>query len=153
MTSIPFYVSNSGNHATLVFVDLKKKTLEFYDSKFDYGNHDEINQTLTNLAREMGLTYQKKVNYPIQKDCNNCVFWSYYFVKRRLENPDFDPNTIENPSELIQQIRLEFILLKILGNIADSYTNLQSVENYPSLNKDIFQVFEDYILPEIAARH
>ena len=111
----PLHVTN--NHWTLVIIDQEKRTVEYYDSKKNYGNYEEIVKTLKELARSLSTKdpgqspYQffSKISKNLQPDSYQCGPWALYFLKNRLENPsvDFNKLDIEEAQDMIAKFRIE----------------------------------------------
>lgn len=117
----PFLVT--GNHYTLVYVDRQKRTIEFYDSKKDYGNregnfyHDEIVNELTKLGKMLTekdpgktpYTFSCKIQKEIQSDGFQCGPWTLFFLENRLKNPEIDFNQlgVAESKEMIAEYRLD----------------------------------------------
>ncbi len=84
------------DHWTLVLVDREKCTIEYYDSKSDHGNPEQIQQDLKRAAETAGAkegkpyTVVKKINNSIQADPMHCGPWVLNMLQKRLENPDVD---------------------------------------------------------------
>ena len=163
VTSIPLYLSiqdqdTKAAHSTLVFADLEKGTLEYYDSSQNYGNHNAICANLKQVADSLGLEFKKKVNKQIEKDNISSGFWTCYFLQKRLEDPNFDPDKIENPQVLERQIRLEFTLMRILYNLElkdDNLKNHGTPSSYATntmKNKNYFEMFEEFHLPILSGK-
>lgn len=96
----PFMVSQ--NHWTLILIDRERRTVEYYDSKKNYGNHAEIvayfNQFVVRLTSwDPGVPYQfiPKIKIKLQPDTFQCGPWTTYFLEERLKNPDFDFNSLD----------------------------------------------------------
>lgn len=117
---IPVDLLVSNNHWTLVYIDRQRRTVEYYDSKEKYGNHDEIVHKLTSIAEELSKQesnqppYQFicKINRVLQPDIYQCGPWMLYFLENRLINPDFDFNTlnIDEAQNIIKAYREKVIL-------------------------------------------
>lgn len=111
----PLHVTN--NHWTLVIIDQEKRTVEYYDSKKNYGNYEEIVKTLNGLARSLSAKdpgqspYQffSKISKNLQPDSYQCGPWTLYFLKNRLENPSIDFNKLDiaESQDMIAKFRLE----------------------------------------------
>ena len=111
----PLHVTK--NHWTLVFIDQEKRTVEYYDSKKNYGNHEEIVKTLKESTRSLSTRtpgqspYQffPKISKNLQPDSYQCGPWILYFLKNRLENPsvDFNKLDIEEAQDVIAKFRVE----------------------------------------------
>lgn len=103
-TCIPYKLVVGYAHTTLVFVDLKKKTLEYYNSFGSYDSFGKLDLSLSVLRRiaaELGLKFEVKVERCIQSDSSLCGYWVPYFLKKRLETPDFNFNKISDPTSVI----------------------------------------------------
>lgn len=157
VTSIPLYLSiqdpnTKAAHSTLVFADLEKGTLEYYDSSQNYGNHDAICANLQVVADSLGLEFKKKVNKQIEQGNFSSGFWTCYFLKKRLEDPNFDPDKIENSQNLERQIRLEFTLMRILYNLElkdekiKKHATPAAYATKMMRNKNYFEMFEEFHL-------
>lgn len=114
--AIPLVVS--GNHSTLLIIDKQRRTVEYYDSKVNYGNYDEIECELKEIALKLSseepnqkpYQYQQKTTKCLQPyDGYQCGIWILYFLKRRLEEPDFDFNTldVDDSQSMIQNFRIQ----------------------------------------------
>ncbi len=115
--SIPLHVSK--NHWTLVLVDRKKRSIEYYDSKKDYGNHDEIIDHLKGLEilltekdpGETPYTFSCKIEKELQPDGYQCGVWILYFLENRLKNPNvnFNDLNVQQAQKMIANYRLKII--------------------------------------------
>lgn len=93
----------SGNHWTLVVIDRKKRTLEYYDSKKNYGNYSEIVNRLEHFAQFLSAkdpekspyTFISKINKTLQLDSYQCGIWVAYFLEARCKNPEVDFNLLD----------------------------------------------------------
>lgn len=92
-TKFPIIGMPNNNHFVLIFVDFDLKTIEYYDSMVNYGNHEQIINNLEETAAHFGLKVEKKVTKCLQKDGYQCGAWFGFFLEKRLENEHFDPNT------------------------------------------------------------
>jgi Ulp1 family protease len=107
---------NSGNHWTLVVIDRDKRSIAYYDSKKDYGDHKKIVRFLQELTvnltqKDPGVnpyTFSCTVQQSIQPDSYQCGAWILYFSKKVLEDPAFDVNAIDRNSaqQMIANFRL-----------------------------------------------
>lgn len=102
----------SDDHYTLVIVDQGKKTVEYYDSKSNYGNHEHVVSCLSELAGKLSesdknsnkpYTFVKKITTSLQPDSYQCGVWACYFLEQRLKKPDFDFNQL-NVAKVQKQI-------------------------------------------------
>lgn len=117
--NFPFYVHVSGNHFVLVYVDRERRTLEYYDSLVNYGNHSKIREYLEKTARllsekDPGTEPFKllfKVEHRLQTDGYQCGPWTLFFLEKRLKEPAFDFNNIkvDEASNLIAQFREQVV--------------------------------------------
>lgn len=115
-----YHLNVSGNHWALVFVDRQKRTIEYYDSKKNCGNHDEIINRLTRLSRDLteknpgGRPYEliAKIENSIQPDGHQCGPWTLYFLEERLNNPHVDFNQLDfkKAQEMIKNYRLHVMV-------------------------------------------
>lgn len=93
----------SDNHWTLIFIDRIKRTIEFYDSKKNYGNHEEVIKYLEKFTNDFSIkdpgeksyTFIRKINTKLQPDSYQCGIWTLYFLENRLKNPDIDFNKMD----------------------------------------------------------
>jgi hypothetical protein len=93
------------NHWTMLIIDRAKKTVEYYDSKQNYGESKKIDDYLTNITAllnqydrkkgEKQYTYHRQIDKVLQSDGYQCGPWVLYFLEKRLENPNFDFNTLD----------------------------------------------------------
>lgn len=101
--SIVFPISVSGNHWTLLFIDRKKRTVEYCDSKISYGNYSQFVQDFKCVAEELSkadpggkpYVFTSKIQKNLQPDGYQCGPWILYFTEKRLENPDIDFNELD----------------------------------------------------------
>lgn len=97
----PFYLHVGGNHWTLLYIDMEKRTVEYYDSKKKYGDYESIEGQLQNITQflsvEDGKPYQfvHKTKKSLQPDSYQCGVWVAYFLSKRLKDPDFDFDAID----------------------------------------------------------
>lgn len=97
----PLHVT--GNHWALVFIDRRKRTVEYYDSMMTYGNHNEIITALQQLATNISTDNPKqpyqliqKINKRLQPPGSlQCGPWMLYFLENRVHNPDVDFNQLD----------------------------------------------------------
>jgi hypothetical protein len=97
----PLHVS--GNHWTLVLMDRDQRTVEYYDSFSQFGNHDEIVQHLQGLTATLSkedpgpkpYTFKRQITKAIQNDNYQCGPWTLYFLEHRLKDPSVDFNTLD----------------------------------------------------------
>jgi len=88
----PFNIS--GNHWVLIHINKKKKVVEYYDSKCHYGNFDKVTAMLQKLADELGYEFKSRITKSLQPDGYQCGVWIAFFMKKLLEDPDVDFNTL-----------------------------------------------------------
>lgn len=115
--NVPIYLHVSGNHWTLVYIDRERRTVEYYDSKKNYGNHREIVQKLTTIAEQLSkqepdqrpYRFICKIHKVLQPDSHQCGPWTLYFLEYRLINPDFDFNQLDvkEAQDLIKKYRIK----------------------------------------------
>jgi len=110
--SQPFFLNISDIHWTLLYIDHLRGNLEYYDSLKDFGEHSKIMDRLKEIAQQLtsrtGKAYQvlNKTTEKIQTDGYQCGVWVTYFLEKRLEDPNFDFNTLsEQPPALIKDQR------------------------------------------------
>lgn len=100
---MPFFLHLANNHWALVFIDRKLRTVEYYDSLLNYGNHEEIKTELQRIAGELTqqdpgsspYQFQCKLRKKVQQDGYQCGVWLLYFLENRLKNPQVDFNTLD----------------------------------------------------------
>lgn len=98
---IPLHVTR--NHWTLIYVNLDNRTVEYYDSKQNYGNFEEITATLKTCAEDLSkkfpgdalFTFESKIKKKLQPDPYQCGVWVLYFIEKLCENPRVDFNKLE----------------------------------------------------------
>jgi len=110
----PLHVS--GNHWTLVVVDRVRRSIEYYDSKMDYGNHVEIIANFKELAKELSekdpgkipYRFESKIKKQLQPDGYQCGIWTLYFLEERLKNPEvnFNQLDVEQAQKMIADYRV-----------------------------------------------
>lgn len=91
------------NHWTLIVVDLKKRTLEFYDSLKNYGNHARLTKELKDIAENLTrkISSRKpfrvicKIQKGLQTDSYECAPWTLYFLEQRLKNDAVNFNKLD----------------------------------------------------------
>ncbi|MCH9625541.1 MAG: hypothetical protein S4CHLAM123_07170 [Chlamydiales bacterium] len=108
----PFFLNISDIHWTFLYIDHLRGNLEYYDSLKDFGEHSKIMERLKEIAEQLtsrtGKEYQvlNKITEKIQTDGYQCGVWVTYFLEKRLEDPNFDFNTLsEQPPALIKDQR------------------------------------------------
>lgn len=119
----------SGNHWGLIYVDPKARTIEYYDSKENYGNHEEIVTYFTDLVKELSLKdpgqkdyeFICKIKEKLQPDGYQCGPWVLFFLEHRLQDPNIDFNQLDlkKAQTMIANYRLKIqkvILDKALHN-------------------------------------
>jgi hypothetical protein len=89
-------------HWCLIYIDRKRRTVEFYDSKYNYGNNAEFEESLTKVAQKLsavegGQPYQfvRKIQKVLQPDSYQCGPWTSYFLENRAANPEVDFNLLD----------------------------------------------------------
>lgn len=106
---------NLGNsHWTFVYIDHKKKTVEYYNS---FGNDHSARESLQKIAAQLNYRYINKVTTSLQNDAYQCGPWTCYFFENRVKNPDIDFNKMKNPSAEIANYR-KTTVEKIIKNQA-----------------------------------
>lgn len=113
----PLLMSN--NHWTLCVVNFDKRTVEYYDSKMNYGNHKQVCTKLETLTAhlttqfpgEKDFTFECKIKKSLQPDGYQCGVWILYFTEKLLENPDTDFNEldVEKAQTMIADLRMKLI--------------------------------------------
>ncbi len=102
-TVLAYPLNVTKDHWVLTLVDRQKRTIEYYDSLKDYGNHSEIVGQLKKLEsiltkKDSGKTPYKficKINKSLQTDGYQCGPWSLYFLENRLKDPEIDFNQLD----------------------------------------------------------
>lgn len=92
----------SDNHWTLLFIDYHNRSIEYYDSKCNYGNHAEIKSILEELAGKLSqenvqlppYSFACKIKDSIQPDSYQCGVWYLYLLQLRLTHPEVDINDL-----------------------------------------------------------
>jgi len=112
--AIPVHVS--GNHWTLLFIDRNKRTVEYYDSKQNYGNYQEGVKILKEATEELSkkdpgskpYVFSAKIKKKLQPDSYQCGCWVLYFLEQRLKNPEVDFNKLDisQAQEMIAKYRI-----------------------------------------------
>lgn len=136
----PYSLNVPWKHWTLVFVDRQKRTIEFYDSKKDYGNHHEIKKRLKKLAHDLSLKdpgaqpykFSAKIKKSLQPDSYQCGIWILYFLTERLKNPDVDFNQLdfENAQTMIKNFRIH-----VMAQLIEDYNTVK--RNYEKSKKAV----------------
>ncbi|MGE0198485.1 MAG: Ulp1 family isopeptidase [Simkaniaceae bacterium] len=98
---MPLHVTS--NHWTLIYVNLDTRVVEYYDSKQNYGNFEEITATLKTCAADLSekfpgdapFTFESKIQKKLQPDPYQCGVWVLYFIQKLCENPRVDFNALE----------------------------------------------------------
>lgn len=142
--NLPICLNVSGNHWTLVYIDREKRTVEYYDSKKDYGNHDEIKQKLIEFANKLSneepderpYKFECKINKVLQPDGYQCGPLVLYFLEKRLKDPEFNFNQISDAQNSIKEYRN-----KVRTKLIEMYHAVEVVakkekENYKNYYKD-----------------
>ncbi len=98
--AIPLLIS--GNHYVLLFIDPIIRTVEYYDSKKNYGPHAEIVAYLEDFTRQLTdndsdkpYKFICKIDKELQLDCYQCAPWTLYFLEERLKDPNVDFNQLQ----------------------------------------------------------
>lgn len=101
------FVNVSCNHWTLLLVDKQQKTVEYYDSKHNYGGEDykETIKGAKQVAKDFDYKFEEKIAKSIQPDGYQCGIWALYFLEERIKNPNISFNELPNPSKLIASFR------------------------------------------------
>jgi hypothetical protein len=130
-TILAYPLHVAGNHWTLVLVDRKERTLEYYDSKVNYGNHEEIKKylieiTLALTEKDLGEKPYKficKIKKNLQPDSFQCGPWILYFLENRLKNVnvDFNELNILKSQKMIADHRL-----KVMDTLIAEYNDWAS---------------------------
>lgn len=87
-------------HATGIFIDREKHTIEYFDSFCTWGDQAQIKATLDDLEKILSdndhapYHAEKKLHKPLQDDGYNCGVWALYFLTQRLNKPDFNFDTL-----------------------------------------------------------
>ena len=126
-------VSNSHNHFTLVYICTKTRTIEYYDSKVNYGNREKIMANLETLAKDLdqkdpgtGYKIVHKIKVKLQPDVYQCGPWVLYFLEQRAQNPDVDFNKldIKKAQKMIAEFRL-----RIMDKLIELHKRKQSLKH------------------------
>lgn len=98
--NIPFRFHLGGNHWTFVYIDQKKRTVEFYDSmgtSFE-GAQESLNRAAEQLSAkfpgDMPFEVQNKITNACQRNGVDCGPWTMFFMLNRISNPEVDFNSI-----------------------------------------------------------
>jgi len=94
------------NHWTLVVVDRVKRSIEYYDSKMNYGENPGPSGIVSNfekLAKELAekdpgkspYRFERKIEKKLQPDRYQCGPWILYFLEERLKNPEVNFNRLK----------------------------------------------------------
>ena len=100
-TVLAYPLNIKKDHWTLLYIDKKKRTVEYYDSLKNYASSKEM-KAIKNIAKiisEREVTqspYQfiSKIRKTLQPDDYQCGVWTIYFLEERLKNPDVDFNQL-----------------------------------------------------------
>lgn len=118
------FVNFSDSHWTLLLADKQLKTVEYYDSKYNYGGEDykKTIEEAKQVAKDFGYKFEEKIAKSIQPDGYQCSIWVLYFLEERIKNPNISFNTLPNPSELIANFRKHvsdslLIIGQVLNNL------------------------------------
>lgn len=108
----PIRVHLSGNHWGLIFIDHKKRTVEFYDSfaNLDAYKGQGLQESLNRAASRLGSPPYEvvpKIAKKIQRNGYQCGPWSEFAMFYRLANPDADFNQLlpDSQSPMIAHFR------------------------------------------------
>ncbi|HEY4832666.1 MAG TPA: Ulp1 family isopeptidase, partial [Waddliaceae bacterium] len=82
------YVVGIGDHWTLVYIDRKKQTIEYYDSLVNY-RPATTNAILEEIAKTLNLKLEYKITEQLQFDGYQCGMWVLWFLEMRLKDPTF----------------------------------------------------------------
>ena len=113
----PFKVND--NHWTLLYIDKEKRTVEYYDSLFQYGNYSEIVATLQELTENISkkdpikkpFQFIPKILKKLQNNGYDCGVFVVYFLEERAKNPeiDFNQRSVNEMEEIIFNYRRKLI--------------------------------------------
>ena len=142
----PFVIHVTGNHWTLVYINRSKRTIEYYDSKINYGGSEypKIVNELTRIAavlteEEPGVKPFKlelKITTVLQPDSFQCGIWVLYFLDKIFNNPNLDFNNLIEPEKIIAKYRIEVInRISQMLDIEDQAQN-QELSDYEKYYKD-----------------
>lgn len=118
--SFPLHVGKTTkNHWTLLYINTDLRVVEYYDSKTNYGNYEEVVRTLEALTQtlnkqfpsEKPYTFQCKIQKYLQPDIYQCGVWTLYFLEKLIEDPqtDFNALDIAEAQKMIAKHRLDLI--------------------------------------------
>lgn len=107
-----YYLNIGNEHWTLVYVDRKKRTVEYYDS---FADENRVKEVLTRVAEkltdkdsgEKPYEYNNKISKPIQKDSFQCGPLTNYFLTFRV-NEDEGPSL--NDLSVLQKGAEDYIM-------------------------------------------
>lgn len=112
----PIRVHISGNHWGFIFIDHKKRSIEFYDSfsHFDTYERQGLQESLNKAAIRLGSPPYKidpKYKKAVQTNGYQCGPWSEFAMFHRLANPEADFNQLlpDNRSPMIAHFRNHMI--------------------------------------------
>lgn len=112
------------NHWTLVLVDTKKQTVEYYDSLgTDVAAPKEVEKIAQLLSTQEEPYTFKKLNLKTQSDGYNCGPWTLYFLEERLKGTLNSPESVTSLEPGAMDLyRVEIIKNMLLSTPTDRPT-------------------------------
>lgn len=125
-------VNIGGGHWTLVFIDPKNKTIEWYDSMGNFTANTA--KHLENFRQEQGLDFavvNKAISAP-QRDGYQCGVWTSEFLTLRAFDDDFSFDKLpDNPSAYIASARQKFHNEIVIPQFWKYATDLMKTDQSP----------------------
>ena len=100
----PFIIHVTGNHWTLVYVNRTQRTIDYYDSKINFGKVEykkiiqelqKISEVLTQEEPEdKPFKVELKIITPLQPNDYQCGVWVLFFLDKILNEPQFNFNEV-----------------------------------------------------------
>lgn len=126
-TILAYPVHVMGNHWTLLYIDIKNRTISYFDSKKTYGNYEKIMATITALASKLShlepskdpFVVKAKITTSLQPDGYQCGPWTLFFLENLLKNPNVDFNSlnVDAAQAMIAKYRLDVMHVLIQNHL------------------------------------
>lgn len=134
----------NGNHHTALFIDVKKGTVEYYNS---FGSDSQVKTALLKLKEHLSVKYSKTFVYQhktkntrLQLNTYDCGVWTSLFVKERIkQGSDFNLSSLRPMiSKYRKHIYAQCFKLSFYSDVG--FARLQRA--YPGCNSYLDEVFK-----------